>query len=190
MPQTWGWAWPPKPDSQDICFVPDGDYASIVRQLRPDADAPGDIVDEMGNVLGRHAGIVGYTIGQRRRLDIGGLAEPFFVVRIEPNTRRVVVGPRSALAVSAARLVNINCIGDAGQMTTSVKVRSMAPPVPAWFCDDTINFESPEFGVSPGQAAVFYAGDRLVGGGWIDSTERAMPVAAVVDRVRETISLG
>lgn len=159
-----------KPDSQDICFVPDGDYAGLVKKLRPEAVAGGDIVDQSGRVLGRHDGIVGFTIGQRRGLDVGGQAEPLYVVRLEPENRRVVVGPRRALAVSSARLSEINLIGSDYQGPVSAKVRSMAKPVPARIDGDWLSFDAPEYGVSPGQAAVFYADERVIGGGWIEET--------------------
>jgi tRNA-uridine 2-sulfurtransferase len=159
-----------KPDSQDICFVPDGDYASLVKKLRPEAEAHGEIVDMAGRVLGTHAGIVNYTIGQRRGLDIGGQPDPLYVVRIEPAVRRVVVGPRAALAVSAARVSDLNLIGAIGRDPIQAKVRSMAKPVAAQLDGDWVRFEIPEYGVSPGQAAVLYAGDRVLGGGWIEET--------------------
>ena len=97
-----------KQDSQDICFVPDGDYAKIVRKLRPDADEGGDIVHVDGRVLGRHKGLIHYTVGQRKGLEIGGQAEPLYVVRLDAEGRRVIVGPKVALAVSGARLSDIN----------------------------------------------------------------------------------
>ena len=159
-----------KPDSQDICFVPDGDYAGLVKKLRPEAIAGGDIVDQSGRVLGQHQGIVGFTIGQRRGLDVGGQAEPLYVVRLDPMGRRVIVGPRSALAVSSARLSEINLIGGDYAGPLSAKVRSMAKPVPARRVGDWLYFDAPEYGVSPGQAAVFYAGERVIGGGWIEET--------------------
>jgi tRNA-specific 2-thiouridylase len=162
-----------KPDSQDICFVPDGDYAGLVRKLRPEAERPGEIVDQQGRVLGRHRGIVNFTVGQRRGLEIGGAPEPLYVVRVEAEAGRVVVGPRRALAVAAARLDEINLLGPTDGVALSVKVRSMAKPVPAWLDGDSIRFAAPEYGVSPGQAAVFYAGDRVLGGGWIAGTEAA-----------------
>ena len=162
-----------KPDSQDICFVPDGDYAGLVKKLRPEAATGGDIVDLSGQVLGQHQGIVGFTIGQRRGLDVGGQAEPLYVVRVEPETHRVVVGPRRALAVSAARLSEINLIGANASVATTVKVRSMAKPVPARLDGDWLSFTAPEYGVSPGQAAVLYAGERVIGGGWIEETVAA-----------------
>lgn len=159
-----------KPDSQDICFVPDGDYAGLVRKLRPEANAGGEIVDLAGRVLGRHGGIVGFTIGQRRGLEIGGLAEPLYVVRIDAATRRVIVGPRSALAVDAARLSDINLIGAPFAGPLTAKVRSLAKPVAARIETDWLRFDMPEYGVSPGQAAVLYAGTRVIGGGWIEET--------------------
>ncbi|MFS0737686.1 tRNA 2-thiouridine(34) synthase MnmA [Sphingomonas sp. 1P06PA] len=158
-----------KPDSQDICFVPDGDYARIVRKLRPETAEGGEIVDAEGQVLGRHQGMINFTVGQRRGLQIGGTAEPLYVVRLEPETRRVVVGPRRALAVAGCRLQDINWIGgDQGPLTA--KVRSMAKPAPARFDGGLLRFDAPEYGVAPGQAAVLYAGDRVLGGGWIAET--------------------
>lgn len=167
-----------KADSQDICFVPDGDYASLVKKLRPDAESQGDIVDESGRKLGAHKGLIHFTVGQRRGLEIGGAPEPYYVLRLDPATREVVVGPKSALAVRAARIENINWLGGehAGPMT--VKVRSLAKPVPARLEGDRVVFETPEYGVAPGQAAVLYAGDRVLGGGWIAETERAELAAA------------
>ena len=119
-----------KPDSQDICFVPDGDYAGLVKRIRPETEAPGDIVDLHGRVLGSHRGVVHFTVGQRRGIEVGGQAEPLYVVRIEPETQRLVVGPRSALAIEAMRVSDWNWIGEE-QREVSVKVRSLAPPVPA-----------------------------------------------------------
>lgn len=159
-----------KPDSQDICFVPDGDYRSLVRKLRPDAGAPGEIVDVSGRVLGRHAGLIGYTVGQRRGLEIGGLAEPLYVVRIDAAANRLVVGPRAALAVSACRIEEVNLIGAVPGAPLTAKVRSLAKPVPARLDGDVVRFDSPEYGVAPGQACVLYAGTRVVGGGWIAET--------------------
>jgi tRNA-specific 2-thiouridylase len=169
-----------KPDSQDICFVPDGDYAAVVRKLRPEAGEGGEIVDLEGNVLGAHRGLIHFTVGQRRGIEVGGSPEPLYVVRLEPATRRLVVGPRRALAVAAARLEEVNWLGgadgwDKGRQLTA-KVRSLAKPTPARFDGRSVTFESPEYGVSPGQAAVLYAGDRVLGGGWIGET---IPDAAV-----------
>jgi tRNA-uridine 2-sulfurtransferase len=168
-----------KPDSQDICFVPDGDYAKIVRSVRPEADTPGDIVHaESGTVLGQHRGIVNFTVGQRRGLEIGGQAEPLYVIRIDALTRQILAGPRRLLAVSSARVIETNRIGPMPDAPLTAKVRSLAKPVPVMVDgalgdgeDITIHFKQPEFGVSPGQAAVFYAGDRVLGGGWIEETQ-------------------
>ena len=163
-----------KPDSQDICFVPDGDYASVVRAVRPDADAGGDIVDLDGRVLGGHKGLIHYTVGQRKGLELGGLAEPLYVVKLDAATRRVIVGPKRALAVGAALLKDINWLGGDFSGACMAKVRSLAKPVPARLDDgQRLLFESPEYGVAPGQAAVLYDGDRVLGGGWIEETVSA-----------------
>ncbi len=159
-----------KPDSQDICFVPDGDYASVVRKLRPEADDDGEIVHLNGEVMGRHKGMIHYTVGQRKGLEIGGQAEPLYVIRLEPEEKRVIVGPREALAVASATLRDINWIGGDFEGPMQVKVRSMAKPTHARLENDTLHFHNPEYGVSPGQAAVFYNKDRVLGGGWITAT--------------------
>ncbi len=166
-----------KPDSQDICFVPDGDYASLVKKLRPQTEAPGEIVDLDGRVLGRHRGVVHFTIGQRRGIEIGGSSEPLYVVRIDPDERRLVVGPRAALAVERMRIEQLSWIGER-QRDVSVKVRSLAPPVAARIEDGWVRFERPEYGVAPGQAAVVYDGSRVLGGGWIAETLAADPRVA------------
>ncbi len=165
-----------KPDSQDICFVPGGDYAAVVRRVRPEADAPGDIVDRSGRVLGRHAGIIGYTVGQRRGLELGGLSEPFYVTGLDAARREVIVGPRAALAVAAVSLDDCNWLGSAAPGDRlMVKVRSMAAGVAAVVGGDgrSLVFAAPEFGVAPGQAAVVYAGTRVLGGGTIVATTSA-----------------
>jgi tRNA-uridine 2-sulfurtransferase len=167
-----------KPDSQDICFVPDRDYAGLVRRLRPAADTAGEIVDQAGRVLGRHTGLIHFTVGQRRGLEIGGLAEPLYVLRLDAGTRQVVVGPRRALAVRAARLERLNWLGGGHAGPLTAKVRSLAKPVPARFDGRQVTFDAPEYGVAPGQAAVLYAGTRVLGGGWIAETEAAEPIAA------------
>src|SRR3954465_3763758 len=113
-----------KPDSQDICFVPDGDYAGLVKRVRPETEAPGDIVDLGGRVLGRHRGVVHFTVGQRRGVDIGGQREPLYVIRIEPEQARIVVGPRRSLGVAATRVVDWNWLAE-DQQNVSVKVRSL-----------------------------------------------------------------
>jgi len=161
-----------KPDSQDICFVPDGNYAGLVKTLRPETAAPGDIVDLDGRVLGRHRGIVHFTVGQRRGIEIGGQREPLYVIRVDPEQARIVVGPRRALAVEAMRVADWNWLGEA-QREVSVKVRSLAPAVPAIREGEWIRFGQPEYGVAPGQAAVLYDGTRLLGGGWIAETSAA-----------------
>jgi tRNA-uridine 2-sulfurtransferase len=159
-----------KPDSQDICFVPDGDYASVVRKVRPDADTGGDIVHLDGRVLGQHKGMIHYTVGQRKGLEVGGQPAPLYVVRLDAATRRVIVGPREALAVDAARVVDANWLGDVDGRKISAKVRSMAKPVAAILDGEWLRFEAAEYGVAPGQAAVLYDGDRVLGGGWIEET--------------------
>jgi len=170
-----------KPDSQDICFVPDGDYAGLVKRLRPETEAPGDIIDLSGRVLGSHRGIVHFTIGQRRGIEVGGQKEPLYVVRIEPAQRRIVVGPRRALGVEAMRVGGWNWLGEE-QREVGVKVRSLAPPVAATLDGEWVRFAGSEYGVAPGQAAVAYDGTRLLGGGSIAETvaadESLMNVAA------------
>ena len=162
-----------KPDSQDICFVPNGDYAAVVKKVRPDASAEGEIVDLQGRVLGRHKGLIHFTVGQRRGLEIGGQPEPLYVVRLEPENRRVVAGPKTALAVRAARLSGVNWLGEGQSQGLTAKVRSLARPAPVEFDGSSIHFASAEYGVAPGQAAVLYEGDRLLGGGWIEETVAA-----------------
>ena len=170
-----------KPDSQDICFVPDGDYARVVTKIRPHGALPGDIVHAATNeILGAHKGIIHFTVGQRRGLDIGGQPAPLYVIELDAPGRRVLVGPREMLAVSVAHLEDTNRIGPLplnAQLTA--KVRSLAKPVPITLdgplgagAPTTIRFATPEYGVAPGQAAVIYAGDRVVGGGWIERTEK------------------
>lgn len=170
-----------KPDSQDICFVPDGDYARVVRAVRPEGAERGEIIHaETGAVLGTHRGIIHYTVGQRRGLEIGGLPEPLYVTGIDAGARQVLVGPRRLLAVGSARIVETNRIGPLPDAPLSAKVRSLAKPVPVVLdgplgggLATTIRFPGPEYGVAPGQAAVLYCEDRVVGGGWIDQTEPA-----------------
>jgi tRNA-uridine 2-sulfurtransferase len=166
-----------KPDSQDICFVPDGDYAGLVKRLRAETEAPGDIVDLDGRVLSRHRGVVHFTVGQRRGIEIGGQKEPLYVIRIDPEQARIVVGPRRALAVESMRVASWNWLAE-DQHEVNVKVRSLAPPVPAVREGEWIRFRQPEFGVAPGQAAVLYDGTRLLGGGSIAETEAAELEAA------------
>lgn len=176
-----------KPDSQDICFVPNGDYRRVIEKLRPDARVPGNIVDLSGQVLGRHDGIIGYTIGQRKGLRLGGEGgghtDPRFVVRLDPARAEVVVGPREALACAGLTVSELNWLGDTlpdGQgRAVMARIRNTADPVPGRLFTApngmaSMRFDTPEFGVSPGQACVFYDGDRVLGGGWIVETESAV----------------
>jgi len=159
-----------KPDSQDICFVPDGDYTSVVRKIRPDAEVGGDIVHLDGRILGQHKGLIHYTVGQRKGLEVGGQPVPLYVIRLDAATQRVIVGPRAALAVPAARIIDANWLTDIGNRSVMAKVRSMSRPVPARLDGEWLRFDTPEYGVAPGQAAVLYDGDRVLGGGWIEET--------------------
>jgi tRNA-specific 2-thiouridylase len=168
-----------KPDSQDICFVPNGSYASVVEKLRPEAIVPGEIVDLEGRVIGRHDGIIRYTVGQRRGIGVGGRdaeSDPLYVVRLEPATHRVVVGPRAALARARLSVDGVNWLGGRtapeGGLAATVKLRSTMAPVAATVLrrrdgGADVVFAEPQYGVSPGQACVFYDGDRVLGGGWI-----------------------
>ncbi|MGH6913713.1 MAG: tRNA 2-thiouridine(34) synthase MnmA [Geminicoccales bacterium] len=165
-----------KPDSQDICFVPNGSYARVVEKLRPGAALPGEIVHVDGRVLGAHDGLIHFTVGQRRGLAVA-TGERLYVVRLEPASRRVVVGPRSALLCRLAELSNVNWLGDgpipAGGVELEVRHRAQEPPVPARLEDAgdgraRATFAAPQAGVAPGQACVFYAGSRVLGGGWIE----------------------
>ena len=179
-----------KPDSQDICFVPEGKYASVVERLRPGAAEPGEIIHVDGTVIGRHPGIIHYTVGQRRGLGVA-TGDPLYVVRVDANTRQVIVGPREALLIQNIMLENVTWIGDgAGEDAArrgeklAVKVRSTRPPKSASLVWDdaspsglAVELDDPEEGVAPGQACVFYSpdaeNDRVLGGGWIAGT-RAM----------------
>jgi len=172
-----------KPDSQDICFVPGGRYARVVKALRPEAFEPGDIVDNDGTVLGRHGGIGGFTIGQRRGLGIAA-DQALYVTRIESESRRVVVGPHEALLQRHLRVGGANWLGDGDRpaegQRIQARVRSTRLPAAATLRardDSTIDvtFDQPEAGIAPGQACVFYDGGRVLGGGWILRDE---PLAA------------
>ena len=173
-----------KPDSQDICFVPDGDYVTLIDKLRPQGRDPGEIVHIDGRVLGEHQGITRYTVGQRRGLNVA-VGEPLFVVRLEPELRRVVVGPREALLTKSLTLDEVNWLGDADTLTEAareglavrIRVRSTRPPVPGRLALDggapVVRFDEAEEGVSPGQACVLYdaeTADRVLGGGFIAGT--------------------
>lgn len=182
LAQQHGLAVADKPDSQDICFVPNGNYAEVIEKLRPGAADPGEIVDPDGNVLGRHRGVIHYTVGQRRGLGIGGLGDPLYVLRLDPEKRQVVVGPKAALATTVVPVSEVNWLGDqplTAEMAVMVRIRSTRPPRPAILrpLDATraeVELLSPEEGVSPGQACVFYSPDssRVLGGGWITLRRR------------------
>ncbi len=164
-----------KPDSQDICFVPDGKYANIVQRLKPGAVTPGDIVDLAGQVVGRHDGVINFTVGQRKGLGLSGSAEPLFVLKLDAANARVVVGPRQALQTRTIALRDLNWLADCAEtFDCAVKVRSTRPPVDARVMklgDGGVAVEllAPEESVAPGQACVFYEreGTRVLGGGWI-----------------------
>ncbi len=179
-----------KPDSQDICFVPEGKYASVVERLRPGAAEPGEIIHVDGTVMGQHPGVIHYTVGQRRGLGVA-IGDPLYVVRLDADKRQVIVGPREALLIGRVYLKEVTWLGDGegadaarAGAEIAVKVRSTRPPTPArlvW--DDTaphgwaVDLDEAEEGVAPGQACVFYspdaANDRVLGGGWIASTRTA-----------------
>ncbi|OYX31740.1 MAG: tRNA 2-thiouridine(34) synthase MnmA [Caulobacterales bacterium 32-69-10] len=177
-----------KPDSQDICFVPEGKYSTLIDKLRPNAAGAGDIVHMDGRVLGRHEGVSRYTVGQRRGLNVA-VGDPLFVVRLEPEAKRVIVGPREALLTASLTLKETNWLGDAASIEAAAgaglpvlaRVRSTRDPVPARLAlvADAVSvvFETPDEGVSPGQACVLYAADvpsRVLGGGFIASTQAAL----------------
>jgi tRNA-uridine 2-sulfurtransferase len=177
-----------KPDSQDICFVPSGHYADVIERLRPGAAAPGEIIDLEGRVLGRHEGIIHFTVGQRRGLGVATGA-PLYVVRLDASSRHVIVGPREALRTSRIQLREVNWLGDGtvgealkANLPIFVKVRSTRPPQPAWLRAGAaggidVELIGGEDGVSPGQACVFYDAvegqARVLGGGIIAATTAA-----------------
>jgi tRNA-uridine 2-sulfurtransferase len=193
-----------KSDSQDICFVPQGRYTNVIERLKPGAAEAGDIVHVDGRVLGRHSGIINYTIGQRRGLGIPGPA-PLYVVRLDAETKQVVVGPRESLHAHWITLRNVNWLGDGaipeGGMDVAVRVRSTSPPQPATLLPSAdgarVLLRDGEYGVAAGQACVIYADAgpeaRVLGGGWIgralsraeqpDTDERLKGVAGEVVRV-------
>ncbi|MFK5997901.1 MAG: tRNA 2-thiouridine(34) synthase MnmA [Rhodobacterales bacterium] len=167
-----------KPDSQDICFVPNGSYAAVIEKLRPGAADPGDIVHIDGSILGQHKGVIHYTIGQRRGLGIGG-REPLYVVKLDPELKHVIVGPKEALGTTHIAIREINWLGDdpfdsRPEWHIEVRVRSTRSPKPAIIRplgpdSATVELLTAEEGVAPGQACVFYegGGTRIFGGGWI-----------------------
>ncbi len=169
-----------KPDSQDICFVPNGSYAQVVSRLRPGALDPGEIVDLKGQVLGHHEGIINFTIGQRRGIGIGGTADPLYVVAIDAQAARVVVGPKSALARDRVFVKELNWLdgrplGQEGR-SCQVKLRSAQPAAAARVMASpgggaVIDLVEPQHGIAPGQAAVLYDGSQVLGGGWIVGSE-------------------
>ena len=192
LARRFGLAVADKQDSQDICFVPSGRYADVIERLRPGAAGPGEIVDMDGRALGRHGGIIHFTVGQRRGLGIAA-ASPLYVVRLDAASRRVVVGPREALRTSRIQLRDVNWLGDIAiseaierHAEIYVKVRSTRPPQAAWLhryaeADFEVELIGGEDGVSPGQACVFYdAADgqaRVLGGGIIAGTQSAQPTS-------------
>ncbi len=186
LAERFGLAVADKPDSQDICFVPHGRYADLIARLRPEACEPGDIVDDSGAVLGRHHGIVNFTVGQRRGIGIAG-PEPLFVLRIEAAARRVVVGPRAQLRGQRLTLNQVNWLGDDAldgrDWPLEVKLRAQAEPVAATLRGlasgrAEVALEIPQEAISPGQACVFYQAGRMLGGGWIERPEMPASSAA------------
>lgn len=171
-----------KPDSQDICFVPDGNYAAVIEKLHPGAAQPGKIIDQNDNILGTHNGVINYTIGQRRGLGIGGLEEPLYVVKLDADRKLVIVGPKELLATRQVSLKEVNWLGDTPLMTKSTweiraKVRSTRPPRDAVLrpisnTEAIVELIAAEEGIAPGQACVFYGqdGSRVLGGGWISNS--------------------
>jgi tRNA-specific 2-thiouridylase len=183
LAKRFGLAVAAKPDSQDICFVPGGRYAELVRAIDPSVNAPGEIVDTAGRVLGHHDGIYRFTVGQRRGLGVGGSGEALFVLRIEPESRRVVVGPRAALGAMSLALRAPHWLGEGDGPGVGeafhVRVRSSAIAQPAHVvrADGAgleLHFEAPEPAIAPGQAAVFYRAGRVLGGGVIARQDRRL----------------
>ena len=203
LARQYGLAIADKHDSQDICFVPTGSYADIIERLKPGAAEPGEIVDTEGKVLGQHAGIIHYTIGQRRGLGVAA-GSPLYVVRLDAERRRVIVGPRDALKTQSITLRDVNWLGDGdiddvlanGRLEVFVKVRSSRPPQAAWLRRGAMHYEidlvDGEHGVSPGQAGVFYdAPDgqaRVLGGGFIKSAVAAADVPRTVNEARAPVA--
>jgi len=167
-----------KPDSQDICFVPNGSYAAVIEKLRPEAANPGNIVNLNGEILGTHKGIINYTVGQRRGLGIGG-GDPLYVVKLDADKQQVIVGSKEALATRTVMIKEVNWLGedkfiDSSERNIAVRVRSTRSPKEAIIRPITETTASVELlvaeeGIAPGQACVFYdiEGTRIYGGGWI-----------------------
>lgn len=173
-----------KPDSQDICFVPNGDYASIVKKIRPEAEKTGNIVDLKGNIMGEHKGVLHYTIGQRKGLGIGGGHNddnsPFYVVKVDPKKNEVIVGPKESLARDIIFIDNCNWLSDIPDsgLKIEVKLRSVSPVASAILYSREnntaeIHLDTPQYGIAPGQAAVCYDGNHVIGGGWIVQTDNS-----------------
>lgn len=173
LAQKYGLPVADKPDSQDICFVPDGSYAKVVEKLRPGALDSGDIVDLEGNILAKHNGIINFTIGQRKGLGVSG-SEPLYVIKIDPNSKQVTIGPKSALLNKTLRIRDVNWLydEDLSKVSTMVKIRSTQTPVPANIIRLTNNEAKIELldegrAITPGQACVMYSDSRVLGGGWV-----------------------
>ena len=193
LAERYGLAVAAKPDSQDICFVPDGKYADLILKLRPDAAQAGDIIHLDGRVLGQHEGIIHYTIGQRRGLRVS-VGDPLYVVKLDREKNAVIVGPADALVTHTVCLRDVNWLGDVPLTTYSaeeplpffVKVRSTRPPMEASIYQDDegvkVVLHDGEAGVSPGQACVFYEDEatdtRVLGGGWIERAEKSAEIEA------------
>ena len=168
-----------KPDSQDICFVPNGDYSSVIKKFRPESFKSGKIIDIKGNVIGQHDGIINYTIGQRRGIKIAE-KDPLYVVKINNDNNTIIVGPKEALKINRIILRELNILGniDDFQNEIKIKVRSTGKLLRAKVKFNSnkaeVNILDGESGISPGQACVFYlndrTGDKVLGGGWIDKT--------------------
>jgi tRNA-specific 2-thiouridylase len=174
-----------KPDSQDICFVPQGRYASVVEKLKPDAAKPGEIVDVSGRVLGRHDGVIHFTVGQRKGLGLSGNGESLFVLNLDAERARVIVGPREALRTQTITVREVNWLAPAvSTISCAVKVRSTRVAVPACVTSASngaamVELLTPEEAVAPGQACVFYEenSSRVLGGGWIAAAQVARVAA-------------
>jgi len=188
-----------KPDSQNICFVPGQDYAAVIRRHRPEAIRAGDIVDINGQIVGQHEGIINFTVGQRRGLDIGGLKDPLYVVKLNAEQNQVIVGPKESLSRDTIYLRDLNFltpIGELESMHVQIKVRHMQPMMGATLqfkslplegggatrsvTEGVVKLDSPHFGIAPGQACVFYDGTHVLGGGWITRAElKNQPISAI-----------
>jgi tRNA-specific 2-thiouridylase len=181
-----------KPDSQDICFVPDGRYAETVKRLRPEAARKGAIVHVDGRKVGVHDGVIHFTVGQRKGLGLGGEAEPLYVVRIEPETAQVVVGPKAALLEQSFALHGVNWLGDETALgedgrRVMMKLRNTHTPIAGAVFGEAdggarVVLDQAEAAVTPGQACVFYDGARVLGGGWIARGGATRPISLNLKR--------